>query len=696
MSDFIHSKQVQIIIKTASVICMLIASLIAFVYFRADLRTLAVYFVFLIFYVLVPGTLIMDNLGLRSDIRATQLSRSFFTGFAFNILLYYLSVIMGTDILLYAAGPLLSVIWITQTARNGIASFLQDCRRSLANAPSSLYLFAALTFVFSMLATQYTYISPANSAFSFMKIDFAYHAGIVNALALGYPPADPWVNGLGIEYHFFTEMLLSIPVRLFGLPSEELILSGTPYLITPLLTVSFYSFFKEFSGMPERAGLYCLSLHLSNLFILKQFADSWFLYQLYSNINNVGVAIACLLTILPLLKIWDRDSDSRKDRFNTREMLLLALFVMLLTGIKGPIAAALVAGTVGTLALGLILRKVDARAFALVVLSGISFVLIYMYVLGAQHSNTKGGSVLNMGEITDIFFAKEDIMALGLPKYGSWLLLFAVFAVFFFTAFFLPFIAGYVRELFLVLTGRKEFVFSRVTVYALCTVGFLGLMLLNFNGHSQVYFGFTACALIPMVSFWFFEDLRENRSVGVRLVRGVFALNIFFFACTYGLYIANALASTGDFYESHNIDTHVYKGVSAAEYEGLLWLRDNTPKDSLIASDRYYSIPLRKYELTERASNTHFAYAVYSRRNQYIEGSGFSIGPGGFGRRRNMLENNEAMHDPGNEDRGSIARELGVDYVVVSKRFSSTADLSNDDYRLCYQNPEMDIYEVKQ
>ena len=42
---------------------MLIASLIAFVYFRADLRTLAVYFVFLIFYVLVPGTLIMDNLG---------------------------------------------------------------------------------------------------------------------------------------------------------------------------------------------------------------------------------------------------------------------------------------------------------------------------------------------------------------------------------------------------------------------------------------------------------------------------------------------------------------------------------------------------------------------------------------------------------------------------------------------------------
>ena len=74
----------------------------------------------------------------------------------------------------------------------------------------------------------------------------------------------------------------------------------------------------------------------------------------------------------------------------------------------------------------------------------------------------------------------------------SLVVLLAAFVVISLTAFIVPFIIGYIRELFLVLSGRKEFIFSKVTVYATCMVGYLALLLLNYSGHSQVYFGFAS------------------------------------------------------------------------------------------------------------------------------------------------------------------------------------------------------------
>lgn len=60
-----------------------------------------------------------------------------------------------------------------------------------------------------------------------------------------------------------------------------------------------------------------------------------------------------------------------------------------------------------------------------------------------------------------------------------------------------------------------------------------------------------------------------------------------------------------------------------------------------------------------------------------------------------MLEKNIQMFDKDNDDRGEFARSLGVDYVIVSKRFNDFGDLANDDYTLCFSNDEMDIYKVE-
>ena len=61
-----------------------------------------------------------------------------------------------------------------------------------------------------------------------------------------------------------------------------------------------------------------------------------------------------------------------------------------------------------------------------------------------------------------------------------------------------------------------------------------------------------------------------------------------------------------------------------------------------------------------------------------------------------MIETNEQLYDPANEERGDLARDLGVDYVVVSKRFNDRGSLTNEDYIPCYSNDDIDIYEISE
>ena len=134
--------------------------------------------------------------------------------------------------------------------------------------------------------------------------------------------------------------------------------------------------------------------------------------------------------------------------------------------------------------------------------------------------------------------------------------------------------------------------------------------------------------------------------------------------------------------------------ISNDEYEAMVWLSENTDFDSLLATDRYYSVPLEKYHVDNRWDNRFFLYAVYSNRFTYISGSGYNIPDRDYELRRQMLHNNNELYDASNDERGDKARELGVDYVVVSKRFTDVGDLTHEDYEKCFSNDEVDIYKI--
>ena len=660
---------------------------------------LFIMFVFALFYVQLPGLLILRALMQESERISTTLILGFFTGWAYEIALYFISDLFPSDLLLLVGGPLLSVIYIHNLVKRPDA--IPVIKRVKWNRISVAFcIFFVLVFLYCIVNTQYIYLYPELSDSTYMNPDKAYHIGLISSLSHDYPLQSPWISGIFINYHIFSEILLSIPVRLFNVDPDFTTFSFGPFMTAYCFGLSLYSFFREMSSKPQRAGIYCLIVLLANPYVTRNATASLAFKFILVNDNATGYGISAFLMSIVVLKKWyDAYAADKPNRYAL--MALSAVFIMLTTGIKGPMGAVLIASLWGAFVLGIILRKLSFKTILPMAVYTAAFILVYYTVLGSKgQTNSSGNSLIKFGTITNIAFWKKPLIAFlnghGIDGPAVLLIILFVFAVFFLTAFFVPFCIGYLRELYLVLSGKKPYDPIRVTVYAACAVGLVALFFLNYSGHSQVYFGFVTVMLAPIVAFWLIEELDQSKTSSRILLR----------VSVLSMVLVLLLTGTGlAMYYSRHIESAVkhtdptlkhseYTSITKEEYEAMEWIDDNTEEDALLATDRYYSVNPEKYTYQNRWDNRFFLYVVYSNRFTYISGSGYSLPESEWEIRKEMIETNNKLYDGSFEDRGELARQLDIDYVVVSKRFTEATDLSNADYELCYSNDDIDIYKV--
>ena len=703
MQNADNNVRMRTIMPVLSFILVIVMGYIGIAIYGASAPGLLMFMCFAVFYVLFPGLLILYVIPLDIKHLSTRLAVSLFTGWAFEVAVYFISDAICNDILLYVSGPLLSLFFIIIVLRSGIKDSISSLLRSIRRVPVCAWLFFLLVLLYALMTTQYMYLAPALSDFTYVNPDKAYHMGLIDSLSHDYPLMSLWIDGRVINYHIFTEMLYSIPVRLFGMDSDFLLLSCGPFFTAFVFSLSLYSFFVELSAKPRRAGLYSLLVILANLYIVRSYYNSIAFKFIITNDNAAGFGVAAALVFVVVLKLFG-DQFGQLGAKSVPVILLLTSILMLATGIKGPIGAVLVGALWGTMLLGWIMKKVPFRTVIPLLIMTAGFAVIYIEVLGSKgQTNAGGNSVLAFANITNICYWKDPLIemlkSVGIPTIIRLGIVLVVFMIFYLTAFFLPFCIGYIRELVLVLTGKKDFEIFRVFVYAVFMVGFIAMFILSYSGHSQIYFGLVSVFFAPIIAFWLFEDLEQRslRAPGravLGALKAVFAASICVTTVLLGIFIYKTIPSC----ISHADPTKtydLYTSMSNQEYVAMEWLKDNTPEDSLLATDRYYSVSLDKYSYDDRWENRFFLYGTYSNRFCYIAGSGYNMRADEFELRREMIHTNNRLYDVDNEDRGDEARELGVDYVVVSKRFTDIPNLENDDYELCYQNDEVVIYEIK-
>lgn len=695
-------------IRAASALAMAAMLLVSVFIYKAPVPAVCVFIAYILFYVQLPGLLLLKLCRVRPEHASSTLVIGLLSGWALTMILYFITDAIHTDILLYVTGPFLSAVYIYESWRTCRDRRMSDDgfvlqRFELRQISPAFCVFAAMSLLFILLKTQYVYLAPEYCENIYMNADKAYHMGLINSLAYDYPLQSPWIQGRFISYHIFTEILYAVPVRLFGISSDVVLSSCGPLMTAYTLCLTFYAFFRSMTRRGDRAGIYCLLMLLSNFFIVRNPNSSIAFLFAYKNENTAGYGIAGLMICVLMLKEWYEKREADKTSQLLAGLLLTAL-IMCETGIKGPMGVVLIAGIWGTWLLGLIMRKIRWRDAVPFLILTLGFLVIYKTVLGSKgQSNSSGDSMFALATISDIAFWKKPLVELlksaGVPYIVNIAVILLVFMMFMLTAFFLPFVIGYLRELWLVLSGKKAFDFTLIVIYAASLVGLAAMLILNYSGHSQIYFGLVTVFFAPLISYRLFEDLEESREAGENSGRLLAFLRVTFCAVLAATMISLAGSYAANLHEARvHADPektyNKYKSITNEEYEAMKWLRDNTAEDSLLATDRYYSVPLDKYSYQNRWDNRFFLYAVYSQRFCYIAGSGYNLGPNDWTIRRDMIETNSRLYDPDNEDRGELAEELGVDYVVVSRRFTDVPSLESDDYRLCYSNDDVDIYEV--
>lgn len=683
-------------------IAILAMAVIGIAVYGASTINLIVFALFIILYVQLPGMFVLSKLKIIPQHISTAIALGLFSGWSLEILTYFVSDLIHTNLLLWILGPLMTLAYLYERLRVTKEGLLL-CRINPRRVSVFFCVFILLILTYSLLNTQYLYLSPILSDFTHMNPDKAYHMGLINSLSHDYPLESPWVQGVFINYHFFSEILYSIPVRLFGLDADFILMSCGPYLTAYSFGITTYSFFREMSAKPERAGLYSLLLILSNIYVSKsQFASLAFKFILIND-NAAGYGISATFATLILLKFWYKDwSDNA--RINPGMLALLTLFVMVTTGIKGPMGGVLVAGLWGTYFLGLILKKVPANLVYQLIIISAAFYVVYHFVLGSKgQSNASGASFIDFATITDIAFWKKPLIAAmkahGIPSVVRLMVILATYLVFFLSAYFLPFIIGYLREFVLVVTKRRDFDYVRIVIYAECLVGFVALMILNYSGHSQIYFGLITVFLAPIIAYWLFEDMESWElktlisRMTVSVCRILFIVTIAVSTATLGMYYFGHIKSAIRATDRHIVYSQ-YLSISTDEYEAMKWIEENTEPDALLATNRYFSVEPEAFSCANRWSNRFFLYSVYSNRFCYIEGSGYDIPTSKWYKRYEMLMTNSEMFNVNSDSRADVAKSLGVDYVVVSKRFSKVPDLSNSEYNKCFDNDAITIYQI--
>lgn len=698
----LQNTKLQNIIRALCVIAAVAMWLVAVIVYGASVRCSVILAAFVIFYVLLPGMLLVSLSGYKGNHISTDIALSLFSGWGLNVLVYFISDAVPGDLLIYAAGPVLSLVYLYRLYAKKQEP-LAVKRFHFSRLSVAFCLFMALVLFYCFTGVQYRYLAPELADFTIMNSDKAYHMGLINSLSHDYPMQSPWVYGRYITYHIFSEILLSIPVRCFDVPVDTMTLSFGPIWTGCTFGLSLYSFFKEMSRKPERAGIYCLLLMLSNIYVTRSATTSIAFRFALENDNSSGYGISvALMTIVVFKKWYEAFSEKRPERF--RVLAALLAFMMLATGIKGPMGAVLIASMWGTMVLGTILRKVPLKSLLPLAAVSAGFVFIYKTVLnGRGVSNATGESIFAFAKIADIAFWKKPLVAalqgMGIPTPIRLIVVLAVFILFMLTIFFVPFCIGYVRELILVISGRKPFEPDRVLVYAAAMVGFILMMIMNYSGHSQIYFGLVTVFIAPMIALWFIEDLEDTKDSSplakhtLRVTVSIMAVMLIATTVSLGAFLGENIRLDIRATNAHRTPDK-YTSISNDEYEAMIWLHENTDEDALLATDRYYSVPLDEYSVDNRWDNRFFLYAVYSNRFTYISGSGYNIPDREYELRRQMIHDNSELYDVENKARGDKARELGVDYVVVSKRFTDIDDLTNKDYEKCFSNDEVDIYKI--
>lgn len=699
MKMFMRKENNILVMSCVGLIILMITILylyLAICFFHLNIREIALFLGILFLAVQLPGNIFLCLFRLHFKSSITKYPVGFFLGFAVISFVYYAALWMDCIAIIYFY--LVAIIcvggWISAKFIIKRYKYTKPCHIGInfnhvfENIDLGFIIYIFVFFFASVIYLQFQQANIEYSQSTNIFHDLVWHMGIVNAISKDFFPICPW-SGAGIElkYHFFCDLLYGIIMRISGISADVQILQCGSFLTAYLYTTSTYALFKELLNKNKMAALFAVMI------IPATFVPTNLIEHILVNTNNVATAFSCLMCIIIIINTGLKDNVKI-----VSTSIILALFVYLLTGLKGPFGAVFLTALIGTCVFSFLFKtRKKNSVFIYTIMGTVSFVATYIiFLTGSTSKTTYGvqfvlGATMKYSFLSDIFynFVESD----GVDQYLKYIVL-IVYVMIIMGACFLPFLFQFFKEIKNLWLRYKPINEMIILNCAVVIIGFTAWMLLNFDSNNQMYFAFASVPSLVFIATWYFTE--ERIGTVKRVICSITIILILFggiTVCKGVKYWVNKsiieyrASQNGDYEE----ELHRF---SYSEYQAMLWLRDNTEKEALIAGDRYSLSRIGgNYDTENRFNSRWFYYTAYSQRTFFLEGTGYG-GVTGAKQRQELYEKNESLYDLKNKNRENLTKMLGIDYIVVSERIHPGLNLTSDKIEQCYVNRDIQIYKV--
>ena len=641
------------------------------------------------FVIMVPGMVFVKFLFAdkeKSVIRWISLSYSL--GYAINIFEYI--IIWGLKLQRFATiiviiGSVIAIVlWFCKPIELEFETIKQD---------DYIILFLFLTYLMiNIFAYSGNNISPfVRAGISSMDRDALFWCDNAVAMKNSFLPQAAYFSGTTFYYHYFSSIHIAFISQVSGISIFDLSFTLFSFGKCILLVGALNYLIERY-----KLGSIKYLFYLCILFMTGWEINTLITYQWHLTYNPFGYDIGFAYGIWLVAFVLDLKDDNE---FDIREYIAVMLIWVTLVGVKGPIAALLIL-IPGLLCFSWLFKRKYKLAFGY----GLSFLgifaLINFFCVGIVRilNHTAEAKVDNIGGFRSIYGVISETPFE--TRYRNFIP--SMFWVAFNThpVLFVLTLISTGLLIWLLVSKRMHFIECGKIGILLFTmiVGFLIGRFYNAGGHSESYF--SMAAYIPWLTYNM-EVYRETIDRGLKekywmdVVYKIAFLSISIvglYCMMFTDYMGGIITPLGIGYNRihHDWGVAAFSGsFTRREAEACKWIRDNTPQDSIVQSNRFISYPAGS-----------FYVGIFSERIQYLEET-FLIYYCDLGIEEPHVESNETQRRgeliylayEGNADALNQMIDEGVDYFIQDNQFGENK-LTRSGLKEVYNKDDIVIYAV--
>lgn len=655
------------------ILCLLLvamATIISHLSFHCFIAFVLVQF----FCIYIPGKALYQILKIDDKNELIQNFVSYALGYSISILLYLLFLILGIQryiIYLYSVISIISIIYLLKIKNN------QDCVKTRFKETYSFGIILITAVLISTVLFQYQNLSP-----TIQKGNILYNQDLIfwlrNCVAAtkAYPLPELSIMGTDFYYHYFTSIEIAFlhfttRIELFDL------CFAYSYIVSLFLLVSgLYVLLKEFIDNKKVVFFaLCFILFTSGLENITHIYLSPHIYRVTFGLPE-GLALFCFC--LTFFFRWFKLGVKK-----WTYVIISLLFLIICTGLKGPIAAVLIIG----IGLGCLLLLVHNISFWKVFFVGtlhlLGFIIILgLFVIGNKTSEEGSSTQLTFSYVNTLFhshyFDKVYYFLYNLInlKLLSYLITLTLYLL---ATFPIPIAILYLSR------RHLKYLYNDISLIwgGMIICGILLCILLSQSGMSQMYFMFVSIIGIFIVSISTYLlkiNARKSNYTPLYILLVIGCILFMAQIPSKGKQgVKNAITDLSIAKVNAYDKKETGKTINLQEMKGLRWTRDHIPYNSVLLSNKVLAEEGRRSFVTSSFSErqTYYESYAYSNQNQKVI--------------KNKLNKIYSFYS-GDKDISNILKKEGVTHAIVYKNILPNSYPTNN--TIIFENKDIIVLEL--